>query len=185
VLGLERDEIDALRASNAALPDLDAFAESYYFGTDSDYGSSFKRARHDDEPDFAVGLVFSYSIPNRKASAEKAIAKREIRRSKYTLKHLELQIALELDNGARRIDCDWNRVVTARESRKLAEQSLEAEQKLYDTGNSSTFVILRLQTDLMNAQLRELSAENDYRKALVEYQRILGASLLAYNIVTP
>jgi outer membrane protein len=185
VLGLERNQIDALRASNAALPDMEAFANAYKFGTASDYNSSFTNARNDDEPDFAIGLSLTYSIPNRKASADKAIAKREIRRSRVTLKQLEIQIAMELDDGARRIDCDWNRVVTARESRTLAERSLEAEQKLYDVGNSSTFVILRLQTDLMNAQLRELSAENDYRKALVEYQRLLGASLLSYNIVTP
>jgi outer membrane protein TolC len=185
VLGLKRDQIDALRASNAALPQLDAFARGYWEGMGSDLGKSWTGARGDDKPDYSAGLSLTYAIPNRTARATNAIAKRQTRIATLTLAGLEKQIAVELDNGARRIVCGWKRIGTARESRMLAEKSLAAEQKLYESDKSSTFVVLRLQTDLMNAQLRELVAENDYRKAIVEYQRALGMTLLDNALVLP
>ena len=186
VLGLERDQIDALRASNAALPDLEAFVQGSFSGADRDLNQSWNRVRADDEkPDYAMGLSLKYDIGNRAANADKIAARKHARKSEVTLRHLERQIAVDLDDAARRIDCDWNRLAMARESRELAQESLRAEQKLYDTGNSSTFVLLRLQTDLMDAQLRELSAENDYRKSIVDYQLKLGTMLDAYDIVMP
>ncbi|HNX05266.1 MAG TPA: TolC family protein [Opitutales bacterium] len=185
VLGLERDQIDALRAGNSALPDMEAFASMRMFASGDDFDSSYAGARHMEDKDFTLGARMNYSIPNRSGWADRAVAKRQARIAKLTLRQLEMEIAVSLDDGARRIDCDWKRLVTARESRGLAEQSLRAEEKLYDAGNSSTFVILRLQTDLMNAQLRELVAENDYRKAVVEYQRLCGTLLDGWNIVMP
>jgi outer membrane protein TolC len=185
VLGLERDQIDSLRASNATLPDLEAFAQGSWSGADRDLNKSFGRAKDDDKPDYYAGLSLSFDFPNRTARAENAIARRQVRRARLTLADLERRIAVDVDNGARRIECDWNRLVTARESRTLAEQTLKAEQERYDIGLSSTFVLLSLQTDLMNAQLRELSAENDYRKSVVDYQMNLGVTLADNNVVLP
>jgi outer membrane protein len=185
VLGLERDKIDALRASNAALPDVEAFAQGHWDGTDSDFNKSYGRAKDDGRPDYYAGVSVSFDFPNQTSWAEKSIARKQVRRSALTLKDLERQIAVAVDDGARKINCDWNRLITAKESKQLAEQSLKAEQERYDIGLSSTFVLLRLQTDLMNAQTRELMAENDYRKSVVNYQRILGVTLADNNVVLP
>lgn len=185
VLGLERDQIDSLRASNAALPDLEAFAQGYWDGSGSDFNKSYGRAMDNGRPDYYAGLSLSFDFPNQTARAEKSIARKQIRRAQLTLSELERRIAVEVDNGARRIECDWNRLVTARESRELAEKSLKAEQERYDIGLSSTFVLLSLQTDLMNAQLRELSAENGYRKSVVDYQRTMGITLVDNNVILP
>lgn len=185
VLGLERDQIDALRASNAALPDVEAFAQGYWEGSDRDFNKSYGNAKDDGRPDYYAGVSVSFDFPNQTARAEKSIARKQVRRAKLTLSDLERRIAVQVDDGARRIGCDWNRLLTARESRTLAEQSLKAEQERYDIGLSSTFVLLRLQTDLMSAQLRELSAENDYRKAVVDYERITGATLIDNNVILP
>ncbi len=185
VLGLERDQIDALRASNNALPDLQAFAGLYMQGSGDSLSRSYSNARDVEKKDFEAGFTFRYSVPNRAGWAEKAVARRQAKIARLTLRQLEMEIFVSLDDGARRIECDWQRLATARESRELAEQSLDAEQKLYDAGKSSTFVILRLQTDLMNARLREYVAGCDYRKSVVEYRRLCGTILDGWNIVTP
>jgi outer membrane protein TolC len=185
VLGLDRDRIDALRASNAALPQVEAFAQGYWNGTDDDFKHSYDRAKDDGRPDYYAGVSMKFDLPNRTGWAERSIARKQVRRAELTLKDLERRIAVEVDDGARKIECDWNRIVAAREGRELAEKSLKAEQQRYDIGLSSTFVLLRLQTDLMNAQIRELMAENDYRKSVVDYQRIIGITLADNNVILP
>lgn len=185
VLSLEIGEIEQLRQSNLALPSADLYAQMSYEGWRDTISESFRKGFEDEKADFAVGISVSRSILNRSARANKLRATLENNRLRLTLRQLEQAILLDLDNAAAQIDANWKRLESAKRGRILAQRSLEAEQKRYKTGTSSTFILIRLQTDLINARTRELIAINDYRKSVVEFDRQTGKILELHHIDIP
>jgi len=66
-------------------------------------------------------------------------------------------------------------------ARTLAERRLEAEQKKFNVGTSTSFLVFQAQRDLATARVNELQALLDYNKSLVDFEAVqqapLGASL--------
>jgi outer membrane protein TolC len=56
----------------------------------------------------------------------------------------------------------------------LEEKNLDAEQKRYENGMSTSFQVLQIQEDLSEARSREVTAVATYRRALVQYYRAIG-----------
>lgn len=182
VLNLEISEIEKYRNRNLSLPAVDLYARMGVAGQSNSVRNSFNRGFEEEYPSYSVGLRVTHSIPNSAASARSVIARMENRRIELTLRQLEQAILLDLDSANAAITTNWKRLGSAINSRVLAEKSLEAEQKRYKTGTSSTFILIRLQTDLVNSQIRELVAMNDYRKSLVEFDRQTAGVLESMNI---
>ncbi len=182
--GLSISQIESLRASNNTLPMLELYMNASFSARGKNIADSLSNAKSESMPDYVAGLSLSRPVTNRTALAENRIATERIKRSEITLRQLEQLIAVQLDNASRRITMGWKGLQLARESSALAIKSLASEQKRFEAGASSTFIILSMQTDLMNARLRQLSAENNYRKAIVDYRRIMGCTLTDMNILT-
>ena len=182
VLSLDIGEIEALRQSHATLPDLNLFFQMSLAGWGDSFDDTFAEVGRDARPNYAVGMSLSRSLSNRASQARKSIARLEHNRRQMSLLELEQAILLDLHTAAAQIESNWKRLTTASQGRKLAEQSLDAEQKRFQTGISSTFILIRLQTDLANAQIRELIAANDYRKSVVEWERQTGTLLQRHHI---
>lgn len=66
------------------------------------------------------------------------------------------------------------RVVAARSAREAAQRVLLGEQRRFAAGTSTTFLILQRQLNVANQQLRELQAQTDLDKAIVELNRVSG-----------
>ena len=64
----------------------------------------------------------------------------------------------------------------------LQRKTLEAEQKKFENGMSTSFEVLRIQTDLSNAQVAEIRANLDYVKALADLERAQGTLLEARGL---
>ena len=60
-------------------------------------------------------------------------------------------------------------------ARSLAQQRLDAEQSRFDVGLSTNYFVVQAQRDLSTAQNTELRALLDYRRALVDYERLQEA----------
>ena len=65
---------------------------------------------------------------------------------------------------------------------KLAEQSVEAEQKKFDLGKSTTTEIARKQEELNSARLRQAGSVADYVIARAKLDAATGVILAAYGI---
>ncbi len=74
-------------------------------------------------------------------------------------------------------------MLSAREARTNAELQLEGEQRLYQVGRSTTFLLFQRENALANARASELRAETDYNKALADLQRATSTTLRANNVV--
>ncbi len=89
------------------------------------------------------------------------------------LRALELQVATEVDQrgAAGREQPQALRGGDARRA-SLAQTRLDAEQSRFDVGLSTNFFVVQAQRDLSTAQNSELRALLDYRRALVDYERV-------------
>lgn len=63
------------------------------------------------------------------------------------------------------------------QTRVFREQSLDAEQKKYASGLSTTFLVSQYQSFVAQARSTEVAARGAYAKARVALQRALGLTL--------
>ncbi len=101
-----------------------------------------------DFPTWTLGLAFSY--PLGKSTAEAALARARIERDQANarLKSLEIGAVREIRQAAWRVEQNQQRIETTRLGRELAEQRLDAEQKRFEVGMSTSFLVIQAQRDL-------------------------------------
>ncbi|PYS70764.1 MAG: hypothetical protein DMF73_12185 [Acidobacteria bacterium] len=130
-----------------------------------------------------VGVAISFPFHNKTAEANLAGAR--IQREQLDASYRSQDQAIEMDvrNAAQSVDTAQKRVVASRAARESAEQQLAGEQKLYDVGRSTTFLLLQRQQELTAARTNELQAQTDYNKALADLQRATGSTLRVNNVV--
>ena len=129
-----------------------------------------------------VGTTISFPLHNKTAQANLAGA--NIQREQLAASYRSQDQAIEMDvrNAAQAVDTAQKRVVASRQARESAEQQLAGEQKLYEVGRSTTFLLLQRQNELTTARTSELQAQTDYNKALADLQRATAATLRVNNV---
>jgi outer membrane protein TolC len=180
--GLNIRQFELRQLKRNALPQLDLVGSAGRVGISRDFDDSLETALSDGDAAYSIGAVFSLPFPNRTRSAERTQAYLRRNQAELGLRQLEQQIRLQLDDAGTQLKADWERIKAARTARELAEKSLQAEEKKLKAGTSSTFVVLRLQGDLANAEIRETNAIADYSTSLAVYDRVRGRILDSYNI---
>ncbi len=128
-------------------------------------------------PNYAVTLNLNIPIRNRAAQADNAQAQLEERQSETRLRQLQNGIVVQVRNAQIALEQNQARVDAAIKSRELQERTLDAEQKKYQLGASSIFLVIQAQRDLAQAQSAEVRALADLIKARVEFERTLGRTL--------
>jgi len=130
-----------------------------------------------------VGAAISFPIHN--TTARENLAGARIQRDQLEASYRSQDQAVEMDvrNAAQSVDTAQKRVVASRQARESAEQQLNGEQKLYEVGRSTTFLLLQRQNELTSARTSELQAQTDYNKALADLQRATAATLRINNVV--
>jgi len=93
------------------------------------------------------------------------------------LKQLEQNVMVEIDNAVEAAKADWESVDATRQARTYAEAALDAEQKKYAVGKSTTFTVLQLQNNLTSARSQEIRALANYNQALANLAAAEGSSL--------
>jgi len=126
-------------------------------------------------PTWNLALTFSYPIGTSAADANAARAKLQQQQTLAQSKQIELQIATEVTNAALQVQATMERYQAATVARELAEKRLEAEQSKFEVGMSTNFFVVQAQRDLADAQNAELRALLDYRKSLVDFERVQEA----------
>jgi outer membrane protein TolC len=139
------------------------------------FGNAFGDVFGFDFPTWTLGVQLSYPIPNRTARAAEARARIGREQQEATLRRLEIQITQEVRSAARAVDTNFKRVGSTRAARVLQERRLDAEEKRFAAGMSTNFLVTQSQRDLAVAEVAELRAIADYRKSLVNFERVQEA----------
>jgi outer membrane protein len=120
-------------------------------------------------------VQFSMPIRNREASAVAARAQIARDQRQSIVRRLELQIATEVRSAGRAVETNFKRVEATRASRVLMDRRLDAEQKKFAAGMSTSYLVTQAQRDLALAEVSQLQAELDFRKSVIEFERVQEA----------
>jgi|KBSSwiStaDraftv2_1062776.scaffolds.fasta_scaffold20596_4 outer membrane protein TolC len=128
-------------------------------------------------PDKGMGLTLTIPIRNRSAQADQIRAELEYRQAQMRLQQLENQVRIEVRNAQYSVQQNRAAVEASQAAVELARQSLDAEQKKYSLGASTTTLVLQAQRDQAQAQSNLVLATANYQKSRVELDRAIGLTL--------
>jgi outer membrane protein TolC len=132
--------------------------------------------------DWSVGVGFAMPFGNRADKANYAAARISRERAELVVEGQELGIRVEVRAAVRGIESGVKRVDAARANVVLQRKKLEAEQKKFENGMSTSFEVLEYQNDLASAELSEIQARLDYIKALAALEKAKGTLLESRNL---
>ncbi len=141
------------------------------------YGSVLGDLLKNDFPNWSLSFSVGYPIGQANAEANLARARLQYQQSEIQIKNIELQVATQVRDAARQVNTNAKRVDTTRAARELNERRLQAEQRKFAAGTSTSFFVFQAQRDLAQAQNNELRATLDYSKSLVDFETVQESSL--------
>jgi outer membrane protein TolC len=147
------------------------------------YGQDIRNLFRGDTRNITLGVAISFPFKNKTAEANLAGARIQKEQLQASVRSQEQIIEVDVRNSAQAVESSRQRVLSAREARINAEAQLEGEQRLYQVGRSTTFLLFQRENALANARASELRAETDYNKALADLQRATSTTLRANNVV--
>jgi outer membrane protein TolC len=146
------------------------------------YGGVLKSTVNNSFPDYGFGVNLSIPLRNRTAQADQARSQMELRQSQMRLQQLYTQIRIQVINGQYALTNDRAQVAAATASQEYAAQSLEAEQKKYKLGASTTANVLQQGRNLATANNSLISATAAYAKDRAALSQLLSNTLDRYGI---
>ena len=205
VLSLKNNEITIKAFKNGLLPTIDAFA---FYGANAlgghqnpaavnfennapyppgtfptvDYGTAFGNLFNSSAPDKGVGVNINVTLRNRTAQADQARSQMEYRQTEMRIQQLYDQIRIQVTNQQYALTNDRAQVEASRAARDYAAQSLDAEQKKYRLGASTTANVLQQGRNLAIAENTLISATAAYAKDRSLLRQLLATTLDTYGI---
>ena len=147
------------------------------------YGSTLNKLVNSTAPDKGAGFTLSVPIRNRQAQALQVRSELEYRQAQMRLQQIENQVRIEVRNAQFSVTQNNGAVKAAQAAVELAKQSLDAEQKKFRLGASTSTLVLQNQSALATAESNLVSAEAAYEKAQIELDRATGLLLEHAGIV--
>jgi outer membrane protein len=205
VLNMKNNEITIKAFKNGLLPVVDAYAfyggsalggaqnpDAINFNTglpypagtfpSVGYGTVFENTFNNNAPNKGVGVNMTITLRNRTAQADQARSQMEYRQSQMRLQQLYTLIRIQVINQQYALTNDRAQVEAARAARDFAAQSLDAEQKKYKLGASTTALVLQQARNLAGGENTLISATAAYARDRAQLFQLLANTLERYGI---
>src|SRR5262249_40072756 len=140
-------------------------------------GDALSQAFHANFPAFTAQLQFILPLRNRAAQADNQRAILEERQFEAQMQQMKNAALLDVRNNYIALVQDRAQVEAAVKARELQQQTFDAEQKKYQLGASTVYLVIQTQRDLIAAQGTELRALANLVEAKANYERALGRTL--------
>jgi outer membrane protein len=128
-------------------------------------------------PDYIVGVTLQIPIRNRSAQATNQRSILQLRQIEAQMQQLKNAAVVDVRNTYIALQQGRVQVATAAESRKLFQETFDAEQKKYQLGASTVYTVILRQRDLVTAQGAELRALANLLEAKAQYERAVARTL--------
>jgi outer membrane protein TolC len=158
-------------------PDSNPFACSPTASAPVSYGGTLNQLIDSTAPDKGVGLQLNIPLRNRAAQSLQIRSELEYRQLQMALQQTENRISIEVRNAQFGVEQNRASVASAQAAVDYAKQSLDAEQKKYQFGTSTTTAVLQNRSALATAESTLLSATAAYEKSRIELDRATGTLL--------
>jgi len=124
-----------------------------------------------------VGAVASVPLLNKGARSSYRRARATADQLLLALKRQEQTVMVEIDEAINALRTSLDRIESSRQARIYAEQALDGGQKRLQAGSATSFEVLQLQRDLINARNAEIRAIADYNNSLADLYQAEGTTL--------
>lgn len=179
---LEQQGIQLKYDYNQIFPQLDLQASYGFNGNGREYSDALGQMNEGSRPYYTYGGQLTMPLANLAArstyKSDKAVEQQDLLR----LKQLEQNVMVEIDNAVKQAQSAWESVDATKQARVYAEAALDAEQKKYSVGKSTTFTVLQLQNNLTTARSAEIRALANYQEALTNLAQQEGSTLERRNV---
>jgi outer membrane protein TolC len=181
---------------NALLPALQAFTEftnnglsgpanplynnccgapnPYFVGGD---GTVLSQLLQRNFPNYSAGFSLSIPLRNRVQQADYVTDQLQLRQAELQLQRAVNQVRVDVKTAVIGLDQARARYQTAVDTRRLGEQTLEAEQKRFQAGVGSVALVMQAQKDLANDDDAEVQAMANYTHARIFFDQAMGRTL--------
>jgi len=146
------------------------------------YGTALDNAFNNSSGNYGVGVNVTVNLRNRSAQADQARSQMEYRQTQMRLQQLYTQIRIQVINAQYALTNDRAAVTAAQKARDYQAQSLDAEQKKYGLGASTTANVLQQKRNLATAEDNLISATAAYAKDRASLEQLLASTLDRYGI---
>ncbi|HXB68489.1 MAG TPA: efflux RND transporter permease subunit [Candidatus Acidoferrales bacterium] len=146
------------------------------------YGQSISNLVSGTFPSAQVGVQVSLPIRNRTADSMAAVSAAEGRRLRLVQNQIGMAIEADVRNSLQAVDSTQARLAASALARGSAEEQYASEQRQFQAGTSSVFLVLQRQTDLIAARGREVRAHADFAEALANLDRATARTIEARGI---
>jgi len=158
-------------------PDNPGFGCSPTAASPISYGGTLNQLVNSTAPDKGVGLQLNIPLRNRAAQAIQIRGELEYRQQQMALQQTENRVSIEVRQAQFAVEQNRASVASAQAAVDYARQSLDAEQKKYQFGTSTTTAVLQTRSALATAESTLMSAMAAYEKSRVEMERATGSLL--------
>jgi len=141
------------------------------------YAATLNQLINSTAPDKGLGVSLNIPIRNRAAQATQVRSEFEYRQAQLRIQQIENQVRIEVRSAQFGVQQNRASVASAQAAVDLARQSLDAEQKKYALGASTSTLVLQNQAAMTQAEVTLVSAKAAYEKSEVELDRAIGLLL--------
>lgn len=145
-------------------------------------GTSFNNLFNNAFPTYSAELTLGLPLRNRSARGNYDAALEQERSLDVQQIALIERLKMESANAVQALRSARSRLIAATTARRAAEEVYASELRKFRAGTSTTFLVLQRVINLANDRGRELQAQTDVNKALVEVNRVEGKLLASAHI---
>jgi outer membrane protein TolC len=176
-LAVEAQGIQLKFDNNQLYPELNLTGSYGYNGQGAQYNDVFTQIGNEDRPVYSYGAELKVPLSNQKARNTYKDDKVTLQQLLLKLKQFEQNVMVQIDNAVKNAQSTYESVSATKQARIYAEAALDAEQKKYAVGKSTTFTVLQLQNTLTTARSQEIRALANYYEALANLAQQEGSTL--------
>jgi HAE1 family hydrophobic/amphiphilic exporter-1 len=133
-------------------------------------------------PSFKVGVQISLPFINRRAQEDAAISLAEGRKLQAAKRQLEMYVEADVRNALEQLNASRAGYGAAGMAARAAQEQYESEQRQFQAGASSMFLVLQRQTTLVIARSAEVRTRADLAEAIANVDRAIARTLERHRI---
>ena len=129
-----------------------------------------------------VGVQIDFNLRNRAAEANYGQTLINEKRLKLERTRAEQTIQAQVRNALQGIETARQRIEAAEASARAAKEKLDSEIRLFQTGESTNFLVLTRQNEYADSRRRAVVARLDHNKSVALLEQALGTTLAVHKI---
>ncbi len=155
------------------------FGDPYFLGGN---GLAWQQILQRNFPVYRLYVSLNIPFRNRAAQSDYVHDQLTLRQSELSYQQQEKQVRQDVVNAVNSLEQARSQYEAAARQTVLQQETLDAEQKKFRLGASTTYLVIQAQRDLAQAESNEVVSESVYQKARVNLDVATGRILSTYGI---